>query len=47
MMTKFFRFLKRIIWVSIFGTMIAFHNFYQQEFKAVEDVRQEVVEEEE
>jgi hypothetical protein len=47
MMTKFFRFLKRIIWVSLFGTMIALHNFYQKEFHAVEDVKQEVVEEEE
>ena len=47
MMGTLYRFIRRMLWVVIVGTMIAFHNFYQQEFKNVEDTRQEIVEEEE
>ncbi|WP_424962602.1 hypothetical protein [Ekhidna sp.] len=39
--------IKRILWVAIIGTMIAFHNTYNQEFKSLDDVRQEIVEEDE
>ena len=47
MIKSVIRFVKRTAWVLIVGTMIAFHNYYQQEFKGVEDTRQEIVEEEE
>ena len=39
--------MKRILWVAIIGTMIAFHNTYNQELKSLDDVRQEIVEEDE
>ncbi len=35
------------MWVAIIGTMIAFHNIYNQEFKSIEDVNQEIVQEDE
>ena len=33
--------------MAIIGTMIAFHNTYKQEFKSLDDVRQEIIEEDE
>lgn len=47
MIGKAGHFLKRIIWLVIIGTMVAFHNFYQKEFKVVEDVKQEIIEDKE
>ncbi|WP_425389524.1 hypothetical protein [Ekhidna sp.] len=44
-MNKLWKFIKRIFWVAIIGTMIAFHNTYNQEFKSLDDVRQEIEEE--
>ncbi|MEQ6168428.1 hypothetical protein AAOE16_14635 [Ekhidna sp. MALMAid0563] len=46
-MNKLWKFLIRVWWVAIIGTMIAFHNTYNQEFKSLDDVRQEIVEEDE
>ncbi|WP_420317371.1 hypothetical protein [Ekhidna sp.] len=42
-MSKFWKLFKRIMWVAIIGTMIAFHNTYNQEFKSIDDVKQEQV----
>lgn len=47
MFAKILRFIQRALWILIVGTMIAFHNMYTQEFKALEDVTQEIVEDEE
>lgn len=33
--------------MAIVGLMIAFHNTYEQEFKSLDEVRKEVVEDEE
>lgn len=46
-MKMLFHSIKKIIWLLIVGTMIAFHNFYQQEFKGVEKQSLEIVEDEE
>ncbi|WP_462253736.1 hypothetical protein [Ekhidna sp.] len=42
-MSKLLKFLKRLVWVSVIGLMIAFHNTYNQEFKSLDDVSQEEV----
>ncbi|MEP0985801.1 hypothetical protein [Ekhidna sp.] len=41
-MSKFWRIVKRVLWVAIIGTMIAFHNAYNQEFKSLDDINQEI-----
>ncbi|WP_179213269.1 hypothetical protein [Ekhidna lutea] len=46
-MNKVWKLIKRMFWVAIIGTMIAFHNTYTQEFKSLDDVRQEIIEEDE
>ncbi|MEP1034130.1 hypothetical protein [Ekhidna sp.] len=42
-MSKLLKLLKRVCWVAIIGTMIAFHNMYNQEFKSVEENRIEMI----
>ena len=39
--------LKRVVWIVLVGTMIAFHNAYKQEFKSLDDVQTEIKEDEE
>jgi len=46
-MRQIFRLLKRISWLVLVGLMLAFHNSYNQEFKSLDDVRQEICEDEE
>ncbi|MEO9869720.1 hypothetical protein [Ekhidna sp.] len=46
-MSKLWKLIKRTFWVAIIGTMIAFHNTYNQEFKSLDDVKHEIVEEDE
>ena len=41
-----FKALKRLVWVLIVGTMIAFHNAYKQEFKSLDDIQTEIKEDE-
>ncbi|WP_420576554.1 hypothetical protein [Ekhidna sp.] len=44
---RIWKIIRRFFWVMIIGVMIAFHNTYNQEFKSIDDVKQEIIEEEE
>ena len=46
-MTKAFKLIRRILWLLIIGTMIAFHNTYKQEFKSIDEIEVVMEEDEE
>ncbi|MEO1253638.1 MAG: hypothetical protein AAFY41_01955 [Bacteroidota bacterium] len=39
--------MKRVIWLLLIGTMIAFHNTYKKEFKSIDQIEVIVEEDEE
>ncbi len=47
MMGKALKLVKRILWLLIIGTMIAFHNTYKQEFKSIDEIEVVMEEDEE